>query len=518
MENIDIQKLQKLKDNLPFFASNFLIIKTKNKGLIPFKLSNIQIDAHFKIQERKNIAQISQKELEALLDKMSPYAASKVLNISTASVYRIMLKFKIHPSQTQIPQGKDYENFSEEELKNKLLETMPKNLDPEKEHVFEDIIYFALDQNFTDENKILIVNLIKLLEKINNNSISIKDSLNNNTVNEFYLLMQQDAETKQKQEDYLKYLQQRIQEEISQSSNKELSNILNKYIPHSIEDENLSKAEYILNTIDKCDDIQIAVKKLTYWEAKNNQDEILPDAEKFASVYEGSIDETKAGEYILSVQRFIEITNDESDENYREYVNIIKSKLIDKGNNNYPKAVELLEIYNNISDTFKPLLLNEAKQHNKCNSKTFSNTIKQLEEKIKFCDIDNVSIIEFYHPRSGKMMKCAILPKAKYECWQYCVEHYNQNAFKRFYDFMDKFYESASKWAKQEFGSGGIKSITNKKSVFNEIKIKGGQEFSDWRLYSTSADSSLYDSCLKDIDKEFIFDTFNNHEWLTNQD
>ena len=52
----------------------------------------------------------------------------------------------------------------------------------------------------------------------------------------------------------------------------------------------------------------------------------------------------------------------------------------------------------------------------------------------------------------------------------------------------------------------------------NEIKIKGGQEFSDWRLYSTSANSSLYDSCLKDIDKEFIFDTFNNHEWLINQD
>lgn len=55
MENIDIQKLQKLKDNLPFFASNFLIIKTKNKGLISFKFSNIQIDAHFKIQERKKL-------------------------------------------------------------------------------------------------------------------------------------------------------------------------------------------------------------------------------------------------------------------------------------------------------------------------------------------------------------------------------------------------------------------------------------------------------------------------------
>lgn len=477
-----------------------------------FKIPN------YKIQERKNIAKISKKELESLLDKMSPYAASKVLNISTASVYRIMLKFKIHPSQKQIPQSKDYENFTEEELKNKLLETIPEILDSEKEHVFEDIICFALDKNYTDENKTLMVDLIKLLEKINNNSVSIKDSLNNNTVNEFYLLMQQDAETKQKQEDYLKYLQQRIQEEIAKSSNKELSDILSKYIPHSAENENLSKAEYILNTIDECDDIQNAIKKLTYWEAKNNHDEFLPYAEKFASTNEGSIDETKAGEYLLSVQRFMEITNDELDENYREYVNIIKNQLINKGNNNYPKAVELLEIFNNIPDTFKLLLLNEAKQHNKYNSTIFSNTIKQLEEKIKFCDIDNVSIFEFYHPRSGKMMKCAILPKAKYECWQYCVEHYNKNAFNRFYDFIDKFYESASKWAKQEFGSGGIKSITNKKSVFNEIKIKGGQEFGDWRLYSTTTDTSLYDSKLKDIEKEFIFDTFNNHEWLTYQD
>lgn len=49
----DIQIIQKLKDNLPFFASNFLKIKTKNEGLINFKMSNIQIDAHQKIEERK---------------------------------------------------------------------------------------------------------------------------------------------------------------------------------------------------------------------------------------------------------------------------------------------------------------------------------------------------------------------------------------------------------------------------------------------------------------------------------
>lgn len=54
MQNeIDIQKLQRLKDDLPYFASNFLIIKTKNEGHIRFNFSNIQADAHRRIETRK---------------------------------------------------------------------------------------------------------------------------------------------------------------------------------------------------------------------------------------------------------------------------------------------------------------------------------------------------------------------------------------------------------------------------------------------------------------------------------
>lgn len=50
---LDLNKLQKLKDELPYFSSNFLKIKTKNQGIVYFKFSNIQYDAHYKIQERK---------------------------------------------------------------------------------------------------------------------------------------------------------------------------------------------------------------------------------------------------------------------------------------------------------------------------------------------------------------------------------------------------------------------------------------------------------------------------------
>lgn len=55
MSEIDLKKLQRLKDNLPFFAENFLKIKTKNMGIILFKFTNIQVDAHFRIQERKKL-------------------------------------------------------------------------------------------------------------------------------------------------------------------------------------------------------------------------------------------------------------------------------------------------------------------------------------------------------------------------------------------------------------------------------------------------------------------------------
>lgn len=50
---IDLDKLQRLKDDLPYFASNFLKIKTKNEGIIPFQMSNIQLDAYRRIEQRK---------------------------------------------------------------------------------------------------------------------------------------------------------------------------------------------------------------------------------------------------------------------------------------------------------------------------------------------------------------------------------------------------------------------------------------------------------------------------------
>ena len=51
--DIDITKLQRLKDDLPFLARNLLKIKTKNEGLVNFRMTNIQLDAHNRIEQRK---------------------------------------------------------------------------------------------------------------------------------------------------------------------------------------------------------------------------------------------------------------------------------------------------------------------------------------------------------------------------------------------------------------------------------------------------------------------------------
>lgn len=53
MNKIDIEKLQKLKDDLAYFARNFLIIKTKNQGNQLFNLNDIQLDFHRRIENRK---------------------------------------------------------------------------------------------------------------------------------------------------------------------------------------------------------------------------------------------------------------------------------------------------------------------------------------------------------------------------------------------------------------------------------------------------------------------------------
>jgi len=55
--DIDISKIQKLKDNLPFFAGNFFIIKSKSKGITKLSFNDIQIDFHNKITERKRSVQ-----------------------------------------------------------------------------------------------------------------------------------------------------------------------------------------------------------------------------------------------------------------------------------------------------------------------------------------------------------------------------------------------------------------------------------------------------------------------------
>ena len=54
-DSIDFIKLQRLKDDLPYFSSNFLKIKTKNQGLINFNFTNIQADAYHRIEERKKL-------------------------------------------------------------------------------------------------------------------------------------------------------------------------------------------------------------------------------------------------------------------------------------------------------------------------------------------------------------------------------------------------------------------------------------------------------------------------------
>lgn len=53
MAELDLKKLQRLKDDLPYFAQNYLIIKSKTKGKILFTLNDIQLDFHNKIIARK---------------------------------------------------------------------------------------------------------------------------------------------------------------------------------------------------------------------------------------------------------------------------------------------------------------------------------------------------------------------------------------------------------------------------------------------------------------------------------
>jgi len=89
IEEIDIQKLQKLKDDLPYFASNFLKIKTKTQGVIYFNFSNIQFDAHRRIEERKKLG----KPCKIVFLK------SRQVGMSTYSEARFFSKILFNPAK-----------------------------------------------------------------------------------------------------------------------------------------------------------------------------------------------------------------------------------------------------------------------------------------------------------------------------------------------------------------------------------------------------------------------------------
>ena len=53
MSELNLKKLQRLKDDLPYFAKNYLVIKSKTKGKILLTLNDIQLDFHNRILTRK---------------------------------------------------------------------------------------------------------------------------------------------------------------------------------------------------------------------------------------------------------------------------------------------------------------------------------------------------------------------------------------------------------------------------------------------------------------------------------
>jgi len=467
----------------------------------------------FKISTKRSVtveqvSKITKSDLENLLKEMSPPAAGHVLNISSASVYRLMLKFGIHPSQKNLPD--DYKDYSDEQLRGKLLDQSVNNAKILSNEVLADVVDFALGESYTEETRAKVINLIKLFNKVNTNSISTENALQSTAVQDLFIWMQQNADFKQMQKEKLADVQRTLQDIIYNvpQNNRKLTEIISKYIPNSVDDDNFSKAEYILNTLGEADTPETAEKKLAYWDLKNFPNNLLKQAEQYAQNKDGIVDEVKAGEYILCFEEFNNATNNISDKNHKIYAEIVKNRLIDKGKNNYTDAYKVLNIYNETPDVFKDLLLSTAQKYNK-NDYIFINELTELDGKIKFCNIDEPTEFEFLHTPSGKVKKGAILPKAKYECLQYCMEHYNQNAFDRFYKFMDKFYQFATIWAPRKFGSSGIKDIDNKQSVYSEIKIKGGSDFDDWRLFATGGETLD-----KYQDKRYIFDAFGNHDWL----
>lgn len=186
-----------------------------------------------------------------------------------------------------------------------------------------------------------------------------------------------------------------------------------------------------------------------------------------------------------------------------EFNTLVEDKFIYEGNEDYNSANKVIDLYNEIPDTFKDEFTAAFKDKTKIKSDALIEDLSNLHKKITSWNYDNDEIIIMDKDKIPQ--KVVITHNAKHELLD-CVG----GDLNLFDSYWKKFYYAAQSRTGKRYGQG-IKTVVGGSKYDAEIKILGTG--GNIRMYSkavTEADKVKYESD-DGINVKYIFDTCDAH-------
>ena len=394
---------------------------------------------------------------------------------------------------------RNYECFNMDELKSRLETLGNKPEISDNEELYERIIEFA-SSDFLQEDRIPLIEFLRELDNISDNHVPAEKALQNiysknirpnGTIKFNEKERKITAEAHQKDQKLKKLLQtakNKFDEAINILYKNDLINLANdcsKYRPNSLDKNELSKAEYIIDLINKYTDKKSLViknsnllsAKLTRWNiyqqysTNHAQDELFIKAQKYATDKNGQINPEKIGQYIINYKILENYPESLEYSKYREIIQLI----MDKTGNNIEKSLPYLIKYEDFE------YLPEKEKTYIENYTNMFNTKDEIEKIL----LKNLITNNYIQTDTTKtlvlndktMVDATIAARAKKQI----IDKYK---FPQCLTFFEKFEDALTKTAVKNNDYGIKKVGTNNKQIhyLEELKIIG---FSD-RLFSTT--------------------------------
>ncbi len=299
----------------------------------------------------------------------------------------------------------------------------------------------------------------------------------------------------------------KINQLVKESNNKELQQLVNNLIGenqneyYQILDANIDSEAGGITDADKLTVLLKLHTEYISYVIENNSYDL--NEESFTGNFlrrftdeNGEISYSKANDYLNAKIDYEKTKNLYDDETYKNFSNLIDSKFITV--DDYQTGLEMLNLYTDMPDSFKPALYKTALNCDKVRNRIFVENLKEFSDKVNSWNIDNPEIITMDADKIPQQV--VITSDVKKALWKE-----SKGNIRKFDLIINKLFNKSTRRTGDRNGQG-IKTLNDGTKFDVELKILG--DFGNIRIYGRKATA-------EDIKKygnvKYVFDTFNEH-------